>query len=151
MTIEIEFQKEVPVEDEWCDLMHTAVLATLKHQGWTEPATVNLLLTDDETVRQLNRNFRDIDKPTDVLSFEDGEPPFPGAPIHLGDIAVAVPYALHDAEKEGWGESAEFQLIAVHATLHLLGHDHGDDDEKAHMWAAQETVLKSLGIHIRIP
>ncbi len=151
MTVEIDIQAEVPIDENWRELMRTAMLATLSHEAWLQPATINLLLTDDATVQALNRDYRGFDKPTDVLSFEDGESPYPGAPIHLGDIAVAVPYALRDAEKEGWGNSAEFQLIAVHGTLHLLGHDHGDDVEKARMWAAQETILRSLGVDIQIP
>ncbi len=148
MTIEIDIQADVLINETWRDLMREAILATLAQQNWEKAATINVLLTDDATVQRLNREYRGFDKPTDVLSFEDGESPFPGAPIHLGDIAVAVPYALRDAEKMGWGTSAEFQLIAVHGTLHLLGHDHGDKIEKARMWTAQERILQSLGVTI---
>ena len=148
--IEIAIESAVPIQQSWLYLIENAVRTTLDQQGWAEPATVSVLLTDDDTIQKLNRDFRGIDKPTDVLSFEDGESPFPDAPVHLGDIAISVPYALRDAEREGWGESAEFQLIAVHGTLHLLGHDHGDDDEKARMWAAQEKILRSLDVEIKI-
>lgn len=135
----------------YADLLRASVHAALMQQAASSPATVALLLTDDVELRSLNSQYRGIDKPTDVLSFEDGEPPFPGAPIHLGDLAISLPYAQRQAALGGHPVSAELQLLAVHGTLHLLGHDHASPDEKATMWQAQTAILQALNCPITSP
>lgn len=149
----VDIQNEVDVSDELAVLLEQAVEATLRQQ--TVPLTValSILLTDDEQIQQLNRDFLGYDKPTDVLSFPSGEldgdmdmaDPELDA-IYLGDIAISVPTAERQATKAGHAVSAEMQLLTIHGVLHLLGHDHADPDEKAAMWAAQSAVLTSLNL-----
>ena len=96
-----------------------AVLAAAAPRG---AGPVSVLLCGDARMRRLNREFREIDRPTDVLSFPTGEPGF------LGDIAVDVPYAARQAGKRGHSLDREVQLLLAHGVLHLLGHDHETDD-----------------------
>jgi len=84
-------------------------------------ASVSILLCGDARMRRLNREFRMIDRPTDVLSFPSGEPEF------LGDVAVDVPYSARQARKRGHALEREVQLLLAHGVLHLLGHDHETD------------------------
>jgi probable rRNA maturation factor len=85
-------------------------------------ASVSVLLCGDARMRRLNREFRKIDRPTDVLSFPSLEPGF------LGDVAVDVAYAARQARKRGHSVDREVQLLLAHGVLHLLGHDHETDD-----------------------
>lgn len=129
-------------------VLETAVTLTLQSQKIQPPAAVTVLLTDDGRIQQLNRDFLGYDKPTDVLSFPAGEP-LPGMeaePLYLGDIMVAVPYAGRQAQAAGHDLLAELQLLTVHGTLHLLGFDHAEPEEKQAMWAAQTAVLDQLGL-----
>lgn len=131
----------------------TAVLTTLQQEAVAPPVALTILLTDDATIQQLNRDFRQEDKATDVLSFAAGEP-LPGLAEpepYLGDIAISVPYARHQAQQQGHHLLAELQLLAIHGVLHLLGYDHGDEAEKAAMWAAQTAVLTRLGLAHVLP
>ncbi len=142
----IDIQTDVPLPESVMALLKTAVSHTLHQQQISPPMQLSLLLTDNETIQNLNRNFRQLDAPTDVLSFSDGAM-LPGTDIaYLGDIAISVPYANHQALQAGHDLAAELQLLAIHGTLHLLGHDHAETEEKAIMWAAQKAVLYQLGL-----
>lgn len=123
--------------------VETAALATLQHQAVEPPASLTILLTDDSQLQQLNRDFRQIDAVTDVLSFPDGTE-LPGVGLYLGDIAISVPQAARQAEEAGHSLLEELRLLTVHGVLHLLGHDHAEPDEKETMWAAQEAILGGL-------
>ena len=116
-------------------------------------STVSVVVTDSETVQQLNRNYRGIDAPTDVLSFDNvPDPDFPGAEAwpHLGDIIIAYPVAEHQAAAGGHTVLEEILLLTVHGTLHLLGFDHNTPANKAEMWAAQNQVMTQLNLaHIQ--
>jgi len=109
-----------------------------------EPAegVVSLLLADDATLHALNRDFRDKDKPTDVLSFPAHEMDRP----LLGDIAVALGVSARDAETQGISLADHLTHLLVHGYLHLLGHDHEAEDEAAIMEALEIKALASLGI-----
>lgn len=130
-------------------LLETAVRATLTHEEQQSPLELSVLLTDDAQIQQMNRDFRGVDKPTDVLSFPAGEalPGMEDADPYLGDIAISVPYAARQAAQAGHDLAGELQLLVIHGVLHLLGYDHDDPEEKAAMWAAQTAVLAQL--HLR--
>lgn len=100
---------------------------------------ISLLLTDDETIRQLNKEYRDKDKSTDVLSFpmEDD--------IMLGDIAISVDTAKRQAAEAEINIDRETAFLFIHGLLHLLGYDHETSQEdEAEMFALQEKILKKL-------
>lgn len=126
---------------------------------------IGLVLTDDETVRQLNRDHRGVDRTTDVLSFsfdhwghwegDDDAPrtdegnlpdwPMPDdEPPPLGEIVVSVPQAARQAESQGVPLQRELALLIVHGTLHLLGHDHYEDGERQRMQALERMALEGL-------
>jgi probable rRNA maturation factor len=102
-------------------------------------------------LHELNREYLDVDAPTDVLSFPaDEEDPETGIP-YLGDILISIPRAMQQAQAAGHPVEAEVQLLVVHGTLHLLGHDHAEVEEKARMWKAQSEVMSKLGLaHIKV-
>ena len=148
MIFTVDIVDEFGVADGIANLLETAVVTTLRQQKMQSALSLTLLLTDNETSQQLNRDYRGQDKPTDVLSFPSGAgwPEIEALGVYLGDIAVAVPVAENQAQISGHALNAELQLLAVHGTLHLLGHDHLEADDKADMWAAQTAVLQTLGL-----
>lgn len=84
---------------------------------------VHVLLTDDESIRRLNRQYRDIDRATDVLSFPDGDA-LPSGGVLLGQIVISLDAARRQAAELGHDEVRELEELILHGTLHLLGHDH---------------------------
>ena len=127
--------------------MQAVIQTALRHQG--RPGELTLVVTDDEGIRALNRDFLGVDAPTDVLSFsaqEDGGP-FVAAPEtggYLGDVILSYPRAVEQAREQGHSTEQELNLLVVHGVLHLLGYDHADAAEKAAMWAQQEAILELL-------
>jgi probable rRNA maturation factor len=113
--------------------------------------SVTVVVTDNELIQQLNAQYRGVDAPTDVLSFENApDPDFPEvdetATAHLGDIIIAYPIAQAQALAGGHTPQAEVTLLAVHGFLHLLGFDHDTPANKENMWAAQQRVMTTLGL-----
>ena len=102
---------------------------------------VAVLLTDDQEIQTLNRDWRGKDKPTDVLSF----PADPMDRPFLGDIAVAIGVTETDAKVRGLSLDQHLSHLLIHGLLHLLGHDHKDDTEAAEMEAIEVAALASLG------
>ena len=88
---------------------------------------VHVLVTGDETVQNLNRSWRDIDAPTDVLSFPDGDR-LPSGEVLLGEIVISLDTARRQGAEQGHGELRELEELVLHGTLHLLGHDHERDE-----------------------
>lgn len=112
---------------------------------------VSLVFVDDAGIAALNRDYRGIDAPTDVLSFsqlENAGPATlpPGTPLLLGDIVVSLPRAAAQAQEYGHTRDRELGFLLVHGLLHLLGYDHQSPQEAAAMEARQEAVLQSLGL-----
>jgi probable rRNA maturation factor len=131
------------------DLIEAAARAALEHES--AQGDVTILLTDDARLHKLNREYLGIDSPTDVLSFPASESDPETGARYLGDIILSVPRAEKQARIAGHALEAEVQLLIVHGTLHLLGYDHAEAQEKARMWNAQAEVLKRLGLsHVAI-
>lgn len=105
-----------------------------------------LLLTDDGTIRGLNREWRGQDKATNVLSFPSGAPAHPGGGRHLGDIALAYGTVAREAAAEGKTLRDHAAHLVVHGVLHLVGHDHMDDREADAMERTEVQALSRLGI-----
>jgi probable rRNA maturation factor len=108
------------------------------------------MLTDDEGIRTLNRNWRGIDKPTNVLSFPALQPRGPRledeAPRMLGDIAIAYETTRREADEEQKPFGHHLSHLAVHGFLHLIGHDHEQDQEAETMESLEREILAQLGI-----
>ena len=134
------FSGAVPAEG-----LQALVEVVLRHEG--RVGEVTLVVTDDEGIRALNRDFLGLDAPTDVLSFgaQEDSGPFIAAPemgSYLGDVIVSYPRAVAQAEERGHPVQQELNFLVVHGVLHLLGYDHADEEEKAVMWARQEAILR---------
>ncbi len=131
----------------WDDLAQylvAAAAATLDHQQ-APAGELAILLTDDERIADLNETYGDAIGPTDVLSFPAGDSPdVPGMAHYFGDVAISLPRAQTQAAAAGHPLQAELQLLAVHAVLHVLGHDHAELKDKERMWAAQDETLAGL-------
>lgn len=130
-------------------LLEQAALAALTHQH--AEGDLTLVLTDDEQLRRLNRDFLGVDAPTDVLSFPASETDPETGAAYLGDILLSLPRAETQARAAAHSLADEARLLVVHGVLHLLGHDHAEAEEKSKMWKAQSAILESLGLgHITV-
>jgi probable rRNA maturation factor len=124
----------------------------LAEAGTVAPAEVALLLADDATVQGLNRDWRGIDKPTNVLSFatwwDDDCPPPPASDVavHLGDLAFALSTLLAEARAEGKTSADHLAHLTVHGLLHLIGYDHGDEEEACAMETLEVRLLAEIGV-----
>lgn len=140
-------------------LLQTVIPAALEAEGVAVPCEVDVLLTDDAGIHAINVEQRDVDAPTDVLSFpmfqyEPGRPPVDASDADpatgltpLGDMVISLERAKAQGEEYGHGTRREAAYLAVHSVLHLLGYDHMDEGpEKARMRAREEAILGELGI-----
>lgn len=150
--IEIIEKTSLPIrKDIKKEKLKKAVLATLQHQQADSKSALSLVLTDDEQIRQLNRDYRGIDAPTDVLSFDVHERDPETGCLYLGEIIISLPYAAKQAQRGGHSLQEETQLLVIHGVLHLLGYDHAEAKEKKAMWADQAAILEELNLdHIHI-
>lgn len=139
--IEIEDEAWTAAAPDAEDLVEQAVAATLAQIDF-EGGAVTVLLTDDESVRELNARFRDKDKPTNVLSF-----PAPQNPEgHLGDIALASGVCLREAAEQGKPLPHHLQHLVAHGVLHLVGYDHETDAEAEQMEGLERVILAGIGV-----
>ncbi|NPV85146.1 MAG: rRNA maturation RNase YbeY [Anaerolineae bacterium] len=116
-----------------------------------ESVGLTLAIEDNLTIQSLNRQFRDIDSVTDVLSFPANEVDPDTNICYLGDIIISYEQAKLQAETGNHPLQEELMLLAIHGALHLLGYDHIQDDEKVKMWSIQDKLLKKLECAIRSP
>ncbi len=125
-----------------------AVQAALASEGRAE-LEVSVHLGDDGLLESLNRQYRGIQAPTDVLSFrllEDGEALPPGVEAALGDVVISLPRAHQQALAYGHSLERELCYLAVHGTLHLLGHDDTEPEDAERMARLAERVLAGMGV-----
>lgn len=115
------------------------------------PVELGIAISDDATVRDLNRRYLGLDEPTDVLSFglsEESDTPFalpPGEAAPLGEVIISYPTAVQQAREEGHSVEAELAHLLVHGILHLLGYDHLERDDERAMRRKEEQILARLG------
>lgn len=118
--------------------------ATLEKLGYAQDEAVTLKLTDNKTIQQINRTYREVDAPTDVLSFEnDYLDPETGL-YYLGDIVISIEKAQEQAADNGHPLQQEVEMLFVHGVLHLCGYDHTEEDEYAEMSCLQDKILKEM-------
>jgi probable rRNA maturation factor len=157
LSIEIELineQAEYTIGTESLELIRKVLNQAADKQNISSGEVV-LSFVDDTTIQHLNKEYRGIDRPTDVLSFAmteagEGEMKIAGidsdTPTMLGDIIISVPRAMAQAEEYGHSTDRELCFLAVHGFLHLIGFDHGSEEEEQEMFSLQETILEELGI-----
>ena len=158
---EDEYGKDWPFSPE--ELAGKVIEASLDYENCPYEAQVTVLLTGNEEIHEMNRNFRGIDRPTDVLSFPllnydtpsdfsaaeeeeaDSFDPESGE-LMLGDIVLSGDKILEQAEAYGHSVKREFAFLVAHSMLHLCGYDHMTEEEAKEMERRQEEILQSLSI-----
>ena len=147
-------QKTIKITPELKKLLKGAIKTALEFEDFKKDAEVSLSFVTNEEIHQLNRDYRGVDRPTDVLSFPmiDGDADEGDIDIHsdsvvLGDIIISAEKAVEQAAAYGHSIERELAFLAVHSTLHLLGYDHetSPEDEKD-MFDRQEKILTLAGI-----
>ena len=141
-----EIFMETAGPEECPDIISNAIEAALANRGRSGQITVTLV--DDEEIHEINRSYRNVDRPTDVISFpsEEGECIAAIPDGFLGDIIISVPRAQAQAEEYGHSFKREISFLAVHGTLHLLGYDHMTEPEAKEMFGLQEEILNEMGV-----
>lgn len=162
MTFQITNETKVKFPFQYKRLISKVVTATLDSEGCPYEAEVNVLLTDDAYIQEVNQEMRSIDRSTDVLSFPIAEYETPAdfdglesqpdvfnpetGEYMIGDILISVDHVKAQAELYGHSEKRELAFLVAHSVLHLIGYDHMEDAERLIMEEKQEAVLQSLGI-----
>lgn len=145
VTIQVAPQYE-PLIDE--QVIRRAVEHTVAHQGWQEMGEVVIVITDDGGTQDLNRQFRGLDAPTDVLSFPGGVSENfvtpPGYSGYLGDVVISYTRAEVQAHQAGHSVERELQILTVHGLLHLFGFEDEDEESWQRTMEAQNAILSSL-------
>ena len=166
MTLDIQYetQKQLPVDYE--EIITKVVNASLDYQKCPYEIELNVTLTDNEEIHKINKEFRDIDRPTDVLSFpmieyqeagdfawleeheeelDDCFNPETGELV-LGDIVISVEKVIVQAQEYGHSLERELGFLVAHSMLHLFGYDHMEDDERIVMEQKQEEILTLVNL-----
>ena len=160
MTHYIPITADVPgaANDANCALIRRTIRTALAAEGLTAPCEVDVLLTDDDGIHEINRELRQVDRPTDVLSFPEfeltpGQLPGPEDAdpgtglIPLGDMVLSMERVAAQAREYGHSKRRELSYLVTHSVLHLLGYDHLDEGPmKAQMRAREEAIMALLGL-----
>ncbi|MBC8248935.1 MAG: rRNA maturation RNase YbeY [Anaerolineales bacterium] len=150
ITIQIAHRFRAEVDEG--DLRRVAA-EVLRQEEVAEQTELSLIITDDEAIRELNRRFRGVDAPTDVLAFGAGnEEQFvtaPESPPYLGDVVISYQRALAQAEELGHAVAEELKLLVIHGILHLLGYDHQEEADAQKMREREKRIL-SVGIRNQV-
>lgn len=163
MTILVENEAKRVLDFDYEEVIKNVVKRVVDTENCPYEVEVNVLLTNNEEIHEANKDFRNIDRPTDVLSFPMVDYDFPAdfslvneSPegylnpetdeLLLGDIMVSVDKVYSQAEEYGHGIKREFAFLIAHSMLHLLGYDHMEEEERMVMEAKQEAILETLGI-----
>lgn len=163
MTVEFENETDADLGFDMKSVIESVAQAVLETENCPYEAQINVLLTDDEGIRHYNLEFRDMDRPTDVLSFPGLEFSRPGdysraeeavsdcfdpdtGGLLLGDIILSADRIREQAAAYGHSEKRELAFLTAHSMLHLSGYDHMEEKDAAAMEEKQEAILKRLGI-----
>ena len=163
MTITIEYEAEKQLDLPYEDIIRDVVNESLDYEKCPYEAEVSVTMTGSQEIRRLNREFRQIDRETDVLSFPMAAFPAPAdyrfleeetadcfhpetGELILGDIVISKEHVLKQAEAYGHSVTREFAFLIAHSMLHLFGYDHMEEAERLEMEAKQREILDNLNI-----
>jgi len=151
----IYFDEDIRPDDQTASTMEAAAIAALEGEG-IDPqfASISVSFVDRDEIHRLNRQYRGVDRETDVLSFpafEAGQIPAEAElsedeELALGDVVICEDVCREQAKEYGHSEEREIIYLFVHSVMHLLGYDHETEDEKQDMRAREEAVMELLGI-----
>ncbi len=151
-------QTDIEIKQEYYLLLKKTVILCLKEEEIKVGCEINMLLTNDESIRQINAQFRDVNTPTDVLSFpmariEKGEIFDEGSDydideglLMIGDIVISMETAQRQSEQYGHSFEREIAFLTAHGVFHLLGYDHENMQDETEMIEKQKAVLGKLGL-----
>lgn len=151
-------QDAIEITDEQVAFIEKIVKAVLDYEEWDEEVEVSISFVDNKEIQNLNREFRNIDAPTDVLSFpmleyeeisDDeafSEEDYIEAEIPLGDIVISTEKVIEQSKEYGHSQERELAFLLVHGMLHLLGYDHMNEDDEKIMFQKQDQVLDMLNL-----
>ena len=161
MTISTEIEYEQDTGLDYKAIAQDIVSSALSYEDCPFECELSLLVTDDEAIEELNKEFRHMERSTDVLSFPMAEFTAPGdfsgmedditlfdpdtGEFLLGDIVISMDHVLRQAEAYGHSRRREFAFLIAHSMLHLMGYDHMDEDERKEMERRQEDILINAG------
>lgn len=162
MTIRIDYETDQTLSLPYEEVIRNVVLEALEYEGCPYEAEIAVVLTDNEEIQKLNREYRGIDAPTDVLSFpmleyekpsdfsrveEDYEDCFnpETGELMLGDMILSVDKILEQAESYGHSPTRELAFLVAHSMLHLCGYDHMEEQEREEMERRQKEILELRG------
>ena len=163
MTITIDYEAEKKLEISWEKIIRDIIEEALNYEECPYEAEINVLLTDNREIQVMNREYRQIDRPTDVLSFPMIEYETPSdfsmveedfcdcfnpesGELMLGDIILSVDKVAEQAENYGHSQLREFAFLVTHSMLHLCGYDHMEESDALLMEEKQRNILEELGI-----
>ena len=162
MTINLDYETELTLDLPCEKIIHEVIEESIDYVDCPYDFEVNVLLTDNEGIHQINLDMRQIDNPTDVLSFPMCDFETPGDFDHLeetpedyfnpdtgelmlGDIVISVEKVTEQAEKYGHSETRELAFLVAHSMLHLSGYDHMEEEERIEMERMQSEILERRG------
>ncbi|WP_369902581.1 rRNA maturation RNase YbeY [Bacillus manliponensis] len=154
MSLIIDFIDETEVvEQAHMDMMRSLIESAAKAEGVEAEAELSITFVDNERIREINREYRGKDQPTDVISFAledmgEGEMEIVGAdmPRMLGDLIISIPRTKEQAEEYGHSFERELGFLTVHGFLHLLGYDHMTEEDEQVMFGKQKEILDTFGL-----
>ncbi len=162
MNIFIEKETEILLDFDYKSLIHKVIGYALDYEQCPYEAEVNVVLTDNVSIHEINKEYRKIDRPTDVLSFPMIEYDTPGnfdgideineyfnpetGELILGDIMISLEKVKEQAEEFGHSQQRELGFLVAHSMLHLFGYDHMEQEEAAVMEGRQKEIMDHLGI-----
>ena len=164
MTLNLEYEAEIKLQLDYETIISKVVDKALDLENCPYEIELNVILTDNKEIREINREYRDIDAPTDVLSFpmityetpgdfsildeEDNDTFNPETgELLLGDIIISVEKVMEQAAEFGHSEERELAFLTAHSMMHLFGYDHMEDEERIVMEKKQRQVLEELIIY----
>ena len=163
MTVTIERESDIPLPFSEQEVAEAVITETLDYEDCPYEVQVNIILTTNDEIQQINLEQRGVDAPTDVLSFPMIEYAYPSdftvleadamdsfdpdtGELILGDIVISVDKVIEQAEKYNHGVKREFAFLITHSMLHLFGYDHMDEVERENMELKQDEILNRLNI-----
>lgn len=154
----ISNETETEISEKIYELIKKAIEASLNELKIDEPVEISVTITDNENIKELNREYRDNDSATDVLSFpmmdlgriinnnDIKKQNIFGQTVPFGDIVISYQRAVEQAEEYGHSIERELAFLTVHSMLHLAGYDHMTEKEEKEMFALQELILNNIGL-----
>ncbi|MDF2868761.1 MAG: hypothetical protein K0R05_336 [Anaerocolumna sp.] len=163
MTLNIEYETAIKLDIEYETIISKVVDMAMDTEDCPYEAEINVILTDNEEIKNINKSYREVDAPTDVLSFPmvDYETPADFSHLEdntddyfnpetgellLGDIIVSVEKVVTQAQEYGHSKERELGFLIAHSMLHLFGYDHMEEEERRVMEEKQRMILDKLGI-----